>query len=122
MDTYRLCLTLLCCGLLSQSVSAQSFMECSDIELDTDNADQFVQTVKHLEPTFGGINLEDISAPDCFYIEEQLKNYEEELKTLEERITKKREKLSLKFAKMESQLGQLKSEQKYLAGELAKLG
>ena len=36
MDTYRLCLTLLCCGLLSQSVSAQSFMECSDIELDTE--------------------------------------------------------------------------------------
>lgn len=36
MDTYRLCLTLLCCGLISQSVSAQSFMECSDIELDTE--------------------------------------------------------------------------------------
>tara|TARA_B100000683_G_scaffold269654_1_gene307056 strand:- start:1514 stop:1990 length:477 start_codon:yes stop_codon:yes gene_type:complete len=36
MDTYRLCLTLLCCGLLSQSVTAQSFMECSDIELDTE--------------------------------------------------------------------------------------
>ena len=36
MDTYRLCLTLLCCGLLNQSVSAQSFMECSDIELDTE--------------------------------------------------------------------------------------
>lgn len=55
-------------------------------------------------------------------VEEQVKNYEKELKTLEERITNKREKLSLKFAKMESQLGQLKSEQKYLAGELAKLG
>lgn len=36
MDTYRLCLTLLCFGMLSQSVSAQSFMECSDIELDTE--------------------------------------------------------------------------------------
>ena len=36
MDTYRLCLTLLCFGVLSQSVSAQSFMECSDIELDTE--------------------------------------------------------------------------------------
>ena len=36
MDTYRLCLTLLCWCLLSQSVSAQSFMECSDIELDTE--------------------------------------------------------------------------------------
>ena len=37
MDTYRLCLTLLCFGMLSQSVSAQSFMECSDIELDTEH-------------------------------------------------------------------------------------
>lgn len=36
MDTYRLCLTLLCFGMLSQSVSAQSFMECSDIELDAE--------------------------------------------------------------------------------------
>ena len=36
MDTYRLCLTLLYFGMLSQSVSAQSFMECSDIELDTE--------------------------------------------------------------------------------------
>ena len=44
-----------------------------DIELKTDNADQFIQAVKALEPTFGGINLEDISAPDCFYIEEHLK-------------------------------------------------
>jgi hypothetical protein len=55
-------------------------------------------------------------------IEKQLKNYESELEKLEERITKKREKLSLKFAKMEGQLGQLKSEQKYLTGQLAKLG
>ncbi|MGD9159935.1 MAG: NADP-dependent malic enzyme [Desulfobacteraceae bacterium] len=45
-----------------------------DLELNTDNPDQFIQAVKALEPTFGGINLEDISAPDCFYIEEQLKN------------------------------------------------
>ncbi len=44
-----------------------------DIELKTDTPDQFIQAVKALEPTFGGINLEDISAPDCFYIEEQLK-------------------------------------------------
>lgn len=55
-------------------------------------------------------------------IEKQLENYEKELKTLEERIKKKREKLSMKFAKMEGQLGQLKSEQKYLTGQLAKLG
>lgn len=44
-----------------------------DIEMQTESAEQFIQAVKALEPTFGGINLEDISAPDCFYIEEQLK-------------------------------------------------
>jgi malate dehydrogenase (oxaloacetate-decarboxylating)(NADP+) len=44
-----------------------------DIELDTTDADDFIRTVKLMEPTFGGINLEDIKAPDCFYIEEQLK-------------------------------------------------
>ncbi len=44
-----------------------------DIELDTKDVDEFVRTVKILEPTFGGINLEDISAPACFEIEERLK-------------------------------------------------
>ena len=44
-----------------------------DIELDTKNVDEFVRTVKILEPTFGGVNLEDISAPECFEIEERLK-------------------------------------------------
>lgn len=44
-----------------------------DLELDTQNADEIIQTVKLLEPTFGGINLEDIKAPECFYIEEELK-------------------------------------------------
>ncbi len=44
-----------------------------DIELDTTNVDEFVRTVKILEPTFGGVNLEDISAPACFEIEERLK-------------------------------------------------
>ena len=44
-----------------------------DLELDTTDPDLFVQTVKVLEPTFGGINLEDIRAPECFYIEEKLK-------------------------------------------------
>lgn len=44
-----------------------------DIELDTLDPDVVVQTVKALEPTFGGINLEDIKAPECFYIEETLK-------------------------------------------------
>jgi malate dehydrogenase (oxaloacetate-decarboxylating)(NADP+) len=44
-----------------------------DIELNTKDIDEFIRTVKILEPTFGGINLEDISAPDCFEIEERLK-------------------------------------------------
>ena len=44
-----------------------------DIEVDTTDPDEFIRTVKLLEPTFGGINLEDIKAPDCFYIEEQLR-------------------------------------------------
>ena len=44
-----------------------------DIELDAKDPDELIRVVKALEPTFGGINLEDIKAPDCFYIEEQLK-------------------------------------------------
>ena len=44
-----------------------------DIELDTRDPDEIIRTVKLLEPTFGGINLEDIKAPECFYIEEELK-------------------------------------------------
>ncbi len=44
-----------------------------DIELDTHDPDEIIQTVRLLEPTFGGINLEDIKAPECFYIEETLK-------------------------------------------------
>jgi len=44
-----------------------------DIELNTEDADKIINTVKLLEPTFGGINLEDIKAPECFYIEETLK-------------------------------------------------
>jgi malate dehydrogenase (oxaloacetate-decarboxylating)/malate dehydrogenase (oxaloacetate-decarboxylating)(NADP+) len=43
-----------------------------DIEVDTQNVDEFVQTVKNIAPTFGGINLEDISAPRCFEIEKRL--------------------------------------------------
>jgi malate dehydrogenase (oxaloacetate-decarboxylating)(NADP+) len=43
-----------------------------DIELNTKDADEFIRTVKLMEPTFGGINLEDIKAPECFYIEEKL--------------------------------------------------
>ena len=44
-----------------------------DIELDANDIDSFVNTVKALSPTFGGINLEDIKAPDCFEIERRLK-------------------------------------------------
>jgi malate dehydrogenase (oxaloacetate-decarboxylating)(NADP+) len=44
-----------------------------DIELDTTDIDEFVRTVKIMEPTFGGVNLEDISAPASFEIEERLK-------------------------------------------------
>lgn len=48
-------------------------IDCFDLELDTTDVDEFVRTVKILEPTFGGVNLEDISAPACFEIEERLK-------------------------------------------------
>ncbi|MBG47479.1 MAG: NADP-dependent malic enzyme [Pseudozobellia sp.] len=44
-----------------------------DIEVDTENVDDFVQTVKNIAPTFGGINLEDIKAPEAFEIERRLK-------------------------------------------------
>ena len=44
-----------------------------DIELDTHDPDEIIKTCQLLEPTFGGINLEDIKAPECFYIEETLK-------------------------------------------------
>ena len=44
-----------------------------DIEIDTTNTEDFINCVKLLEPTFGGINLEDIAAPACFEIEERLK-------------------------------------------------
>jgi len=44
-----------------------------DIEMDASDVDLFVQTVKSISPTFGGINLEDIKAPECFEIERRLK-------------------------------------------------
>ncbi len=44
-----------------------------DLEINETDPEKFVEIVKALEPTFGGINLEDIKAPECFYIEEQLK-------------------------------------------------
>ncbi len=44
-----------------------------DIELDTEDADEFCKAVRLMGPTFGGINLEDIKAPECFIIEQRLK-------------------------------------------------
>ena len=44
-----------------------------DIELNTEDIDAFCKAVKLMEPTFGGVNLEDIRAPDCFIIEQRLK-------------------------------------------------
>ncbi|MFB9053309.1 NADP-dependent malic enzyme [Formosa undariae] len=44
-----------------------------DIEVDTENVEEFIQTVKMIAPTFGGINLEDIKAPEAFEIERRLK-------------------------------------------------
>ena len=43
-----------------------------NIEVDTQDVEEFIQTVKNIAPTFGGINLEDISAPRCFEIEQRL--------------------------------------------------
>ncbi|TCO81130.1 malate dehydrogenase (oxaloacetate-decarboxylating)(NADP+) [Plasticicumulans lactativorans] len=45
-----------------------------DIEIDERDPDALIDTIARLEPTFGGINLEDIKAPECFYIEEQLRS------------------------------------------------
>jgi malate dehydrogenase (oxaloacetate-decarboxylating)(NADP+) len=45
-----------------------------DIEINEKDPEKFVQIVKSLEPTFGGINLEDIKAPECFFIEQALRN------------------------------------------------
>ena len=44
-----------------------------DLELNTEDPDEIVRVVELLEPTFGGINLEDIKAPECFYVEEELR-------------------------------------------------
>ncbi|CAG4998642.1 NADP-dependent malic enzyme [Dyadobacter sp. CECT 9275] len=50
-----------------------SDIDVFDLELNTKDVDEFVRTVKILEPTFGGVNLEDIKAPECFEIEARLK-------------------------------------------------
>jgi malate dehydrogenase (oxaloacetate-decarboxylating)(NADP+) len=48
-------------------------IDAFDIEIDSEDPDDVVKAVELIAPTFGGINLEDIKAPECFYIEEQLK-------------------------------------------------
>lgn len=48
-------------------------IDCFDIEVNQSDPDKFIEVVAALEPTFGAINLEDIKAPECFYIEEALK-------------------------------------------------
>ncbi|SEI37051.1 allosteric NADP-dependent malic enzyme [Dyadobacter koreensis] len=50
-----------------------SDIDVFDIEINETDPDKFIQIVLALEPTFGGINLEDIKAPECFYIEKQLR-------------------------------------------------
>jgi len=48
-------------------------VECVDLCVDATDKDEFINCVKHLAPSFGAINLEDIKGPDCFYVEEKLK-------------------------------------------------
>lgn len=48
-------------------------VDAIDLEVDTKDVDQFVNAVRYLGPTFGGINLEDIKAPECFIIEQRLR-------------------------------------------------
>src|SRR5690625_89067 len=55
--------------LFKTFAGVDSFPVC----LNTNDIDEIVQTVRLLEPTFGGINLEDIAAPNCFIIEDELK-------------------------------------------------
>ncbi|HVJ50586.1 NAD(P)-dependent malic enzyme [Desulfitobacterium sp.] len=57
-------------GILFKTFGA---VDAFPICVDTQDSDKVVEVVKLLEPTFGGINLEDIKAPECFYIEEKLK-------------------------------------------------
>ena len=48
-------------------------IDAIDLEVDTTDVDTFVNAVRYLEPSWGGINLEDIASPECFLIEEKLK-------------------------------------------------
>ena len=56
---------------LIQAVLFKKFAKVNsiDIEVDTQDKDELVRTVCLLEPSFGGVNLEDIKGPDCFYVE-----------------------------------------------------
>ena len=58
-----------------QGGAVQALRRCRsiDIELDTEDPDKFIEAVALMEPTFGGINLEDIAAPECFIIEQALR-------------------------------------------------
>jgi malate dehydrogenase (oxaloacetate-decarboxylating)(NADP+) len=58
-----------------KSVLFKKFAGVDSIDLcvDAEDPDDFINCVKFLAPSFGGINLEDIKGPDCFYIEEKLK-------------------------------------------------
>ena len=50
-----------------------SDIDSIDLEIDTEDANEFINSVKYLGPSFGGINLEDIKAPECFIIEDTLR-------------------------------------------------
>ena len=50
-----------------------SDIDSIDLEVDTEDPDKFINAIKYLGPSFGGINLEDIKAPECFIIEDTLK-------------------------------------------------
>lgn len=50
-------------------------VDAFDVEVSTTDPEEFISVVKNIAPTFGAINLEDISAPDCFYIEDQLQKH-----------------------------------------------
>lgn len=57
------------CALFKKFGNVNAFPLC----IDTHDPDEFIETVRRVAPVFGGINLEDISVPNCFYIEEKLK-------------------------------------------------
>lgn len=55
-------------------IKALSGLDAIDIEIDCADPDEFIKTVERISPTFGGILLEDIKAPECFYIEQALQD------------------------------------------------